>query len=87
MRENLIVKKITTQFICGGMEYKVQCECEIEGTFIMAYTVLKVWAMGAKNKYVRIYPYDLQLWSESMDIDISKSLQEGNGYAENGEIR
>ncbi len=77
MREDLIVKKITTQFICGGMEYKVQCECEIMGMHIWSWSVLKVWAMGKNNKYVRLYPYDLHLWGECMAVDIEKALQEG----------
>lgn len=77
MREDLIVKKITTQFICGGMEYKVQCECEIMGMRIWSWSVLKVWAMGKNNKYVRVYPYDLHLWGECMAVDIEKALQEG----------
>ena len=76
MREDVIVKKITTQFICGGMEYKVQCECEIMGMSIWSWSVLKVWAMGKNNKYVRLYPYDLHLWGECMAVDIEKALKE-----------
>ena len=76
MREDLIVKKITTQFICGGMEYKVQCECKVRGVCILSWSVLKVWSMGKNNKYVRVYPYDLHLWGECMAVDIEKALQE-----------
>ena len=76
MRENLIVKKITTQFISGGMEYKVQCECEVMGRCIMSWSLLKVWAMGANNKYVRLYPYDLDLWESSMETEIDRALLE-----------
>lgn len=76
MREDVIVKKVTTQFICGGMEYKVQCECEVRGVCILSWSVLKVWAMGKNNKYVRVYPYDLDLWESSMATDISKALVE-----------
>ena len=76
MRENLIVKKITTEFISGGMEYKVECECELMGSCIMSWTLSKVWAMGANNKYVRLYPYDLDLWESSMETEIDNALLE-----------
>lgn len=76
MRETEITKILTTEFICGGMEYKVQAEVKICGKSIRGWSVLKVWAMGANNKYVRIYPYDLGLWVDGMEIDISKALQE-----------
>lgn len=76
MREDLIVKKITTQFICGGMEYKVQCECEVMGKCIMSWSLLKVWSMGKDNKYVRVYPYDLDLWESSMETEIDNALLE-----------
>lgn len=75
--DDLIFKKITTQFICGGMKYKVQCECEVMGKCrLMSWSVLKVWAMGKNNKYVRVYPYDLDLWESSMATNISKALVE-----------
>lgn len=76
MKEDLIVKKITTQFICGGMEYKVQCECEVMGKCLMSWSLLKVWAMGKDNKYVRVYPYDLNLWESSMETEIDNALLE-----------
>lgn len=76
MRETEITKILTTEFICGGMEYKVQAEVKICGKSIMGWSLLKVWSMGKGNKYVRVYPYDLELWESSMATDISKALVE-----------
>lgn len=76
MNLTTIIKKITTCFINGGMEYKVQCEVELQGSCIMSYKVLKVWCAYDCDKWVRVSPYDLDLWTECMDIDISKALRE-----------
>ncbi len=76
MREDAYTKTIRTEYICGGMEYRVEVVAELMGHCIMDYTITKVWAMGSKGKYVRVYPYDLQLWGECMSIDIAKALQE-----------
>lgn len=75
MREREETRVITTEFICGGMEYKVEAQVVLMGKCIMFWSILKVWAMG-KNKYVRIYPYDMQVWVDSMENDIDKALKE-----------
>ena len=74
MREKTIVKNITTEFISGGMEYKIQCETELWGSCIMSYKVLKVWCKGTRN-YVRVCPYDEQLFFDGLAVDIEKAIK------------
>ena len=68
-------RNIITFFISGGQGYKVQVKATFRGSALMAYQVLKVWC-AYKHKWVRISPYDLDLWSDCMDTDITKAIKE-----------
>ncbi len=68
------VEIITTEFISGGMEYKIQCEVELQGSCIMSWEVLKVWCKGTRG-YVRVCPYDEQLFFDGLAVDIEKAIK------------
>lgn len=69
-----IVKNITTYFISGGMEYKVQAKVILKGTIPMEIVPLKVWCKGTRN-YVRVCPYDEQLFFDGLAVDIEKAIK------------
>ena len=69
------IKIITTEFISGGMEYKVQAKVILKGTIPMEIVPLKVWCKGTRN-YVRVCPYDEQLFFDGLAVDIEKAIKE-----------
>ena len=69
------MKQKTVEFISGGMEYKVQVKVEIKDKVPTEIVPLKVWCKGA-SKYVRVYPYDTQLFFDGLETDIYKAVKE-----------
>ena len=69
------IKIITTEFISGGMEYKIQAKVILKGTIPMEIVPFKVWCKGTRN-YVRVCPYDAQLFFDGLAVDIEKAIKE-----------
>ena len=69
------IKIITTEFISGGMEYKIQVKAILKGNVLMEIVPLKVWCKGTRN-YVRVCPYDEQLFFDGLEPDIDKAVRE-----------
>lgn len=76
MRETITNAITNIYFICGGLEYKVQVQCAYRGKCLMVWSVIKIWAMGANKRYVRICPYDMETWCNGMETDIEKAIKE-----------
>ena len=75
MKISNTIKLITTYFISGGLEYKVQAKVILKGTIPMEIVPLKVWCKGTRN-YVRVCPYDEQLFFDGLAVDIEKAIKE-----------
>ena len=69
------IEIITTEFISGGMEYKIQAKVILKGTIPMEIVPFKVWCKGTRN-YVRVCPYDEQLFFDGLAVDIEKAIKE-----------
>jgi len=63
------------EFISGGMEYKVQVKVEIKNKVPTEIVPLKVWCKGTRD-YVRVCPYDTQLFFDGLETDIYKAVKE-----------
>lgn len=75
MKTIVVSIKKYTEFVSGGMEYKLLATMKVSGGRVVDYQVHKVWAKGM-TKYVRIKPFDMDLWLDCHDIEITKALQE-----------
>lgn len=75
MKISNTIKLITTYFISGGLEYKVQVKAKLKGNVLNEIVPLKVWCKGTRN-YVRVCPYDEQLFFDGLAVDIEKAIKE-----------
>lgn len=69
------VEIITTEFISGGMEYKIQAKVILKGNVLNEIIPFKVWCKGTRD-YVRVCPYDAQLFFDGLAVDIEKAIKE-----------
>ena len=69
------VEIITTEFISGGMEYKIQAKVRRIKSTLNEIIPLKVWCKGTRD-YVRVCPYDAQLFFDGLAVDIEKAIKE-----------
>lgn len=75
MKISKTIKLITTYFISGGLEYKIQVKAKLKGNVLNEIVPLKVWCKGTRD-YVRVCPYDAQLFFDGLEPDIDKAVRE-----------